>query len=273
MVIVFNKTIFLILIMVAMMVIIPAYAQTNTISLSTSKSTYNEGDTIVVSGKVSTIIISTPVTLQIFYQGNLVEIAQLDVAKDGTFSHTIIAKGPLWKNSGDYVVRALYGQGNISETTFSFFNKGSAPETPENFEVDAGKSGTFDVKYTIRGGTVKNMIVDPDIFALVVIINSTSDGAITLELPRNFIDAKKTNGSDDTYIILIDGIEVPYQETDTNSQSRTIKIEFVQGDSDIEIIGTFVVPEFGIIVGMILAVSLTIVIISNKRIVLTRFQN
>ncbi len=258
--------IFLTISILSVIFFIPVHAQNGSLlTISTSKNSYNEGDTIVISGKVSTIILSTPVTLQVFYKGNLVEIAQINVAKDGTYTHTIIAQGPLWKNSGEYIARALYSQGNIAETTFQFFNKGSAPETVDVFEVNTGKSGTFDIKYTIRGGTVKNMIIDSEIFALVVIIDSTSDGQITLELPRSFIDAKKTDGNDDTYIILIDGIEVQYQETKTDTQSRTIKIEFDQGDSDIEVIGTFIIPEFGIIASLVLIIGIMATIIMRSR--------
>ena len=147
---------------------------------------------------------------------------------------------------------------------FDFVTEKALSETTNNFEVDAGSSGTFDVEYTIRGGTVENMIVDSDIFALIVIIDSEDDGNITVDLPRDSIDAKKSNGSDDTYIILIDGIEVPYEEISQNSKQRTIKIDFEEGDSDIEIIGTFVVPEFGTIAILVLAIMIVSVIVLSR---------
>ena len=245
--------------------IIPAFAQTQEVlSVATSESTYEEGETVVISGEVTAIIGETPVTLQIFFESNLIEIAQLAVAQDGSYTHTINAEGPLWGNDGKYTVRASYGVGNIAETTFDFVTEKALSETTNNFEVDAGSSGTFDVEYTIRGGTVENMIVDSDIFALIVIIDSEDDGNITVDLPRDSIDAKKANGSDDTYIILIDGIEVPYQEISQNSVQRTIKIDFEEGDSDIEIIGTFVVPEFGTVAILVLAIMVVSVIVLSR---------
>lgn len=245
-----------------------AYGQSEPLlTLNTSKTTYEEGETITISGKVSAIIIGTPVTLQVFHEGNLVEIAQLEVAQDGTFAHTILAEGPQWKIDGEYIIRASYGQGNVAEVSFEFFTSKAEVITSEIFEADAGSSGTFDVKYTIRGGTVENMLVDSDIFAIIVIINSESDGSITLELPREFIDAKKSDGTDDTYIILIDGMEVPYEEISSNANSRTIKINFEEGDSDIEIIGTFAIPEFGILAIIVLLFSMVgIVLMRNVRI-------
>ena len=236
------------------------------ISVQTDDNNYDEGDTIVISGNISTVVGGTPVTLQIFTEGNLVDIAQIVVAQDGTYSHTVLAEGPLWNKQGDYIVRVSYGEGNIAESEFSYTPKSEKMETTTNFEVDAGSYGTFDVKYTIKGGTVKDMVVDSEIFALIVQIDATDEGTISLDLPREFIGAEKQNGKDDTFIILIDGVEVAYQESVVLSESRVITINFEQNDSDIEIIGTYVIPEFGSVVMIILIVGImaTVVITRNK---------
>ncbi|PIN95698.1 MAG: PEFG-CTERM sorting domain-containing protein, partial [Nitrosopumilus sp. CG10_big_fil_rev_8_21_14_0_10_33_7] len=78
----------------------------------------------------------------------------------------------------------------------------------------------------------------------------------SLKIPREALDAKKQDGTDDIFIIIIDGIEAPYQETVTDNGSRVITINFEQDDSDIEIIGTKIIPEFGTIAVMILAVGI-----------------
>jgi len=236
------------------------------ISVQTDDNNYDEGDTIVISGNISTVVGGTPVTLQIFTEGNLVDIAQIVVAQDGTYSHTVLAEGPLWNKQGDYIVRVSYGEGNIAESEFSYTPKSEKIETTTNFEVDAGSYGTFDVEYTIKGGTVKDMVVDSEIFALIVQIDATDEGTISLDLPREFIGAEKQNGKDDTFIILIDGVEVAYQESVVLSESRVITINFEQNDSDIEIIGTYVIPEFGSVVMIILIVGImaTVVITRNK---------
>ena len=241
------------------------FAQEPLISIQTDDKNYDEGDTIVISGNVKTVIGETPIILQLFTEGNLVDIAQLTVAQDGSFTKTFLAEGALWKKSGEYTVVASYQEHQI-ETNFSYTPKSKIVETTEPYEVDAGSHGTFDVNYTIKGGTVKNMVVDSEIFAVIVQIDATDEGTITLDLPREFIGAEKQDGKDDTFIILIDGIEVAYQETVVQSDSRVISINFEQGDSDIEIIGTYVVPEFGTIVMMVLIVGImaTILITRNK---------
>lgn len=242
-----------------------AFAQTNELlSVKTSENSYEEGDTIVISGNVTAVILDTPVTLQIFHEGNLVDIAQITVAQDGKFTHTMLAEGPLWQKDGKYILRASYGANYMVETNFEYNTKLSVIETTDIFEVDAGSYGTFDVHYTVRGATVKSMIVDPEVFALIVIVETQDDGSITLDLPRESIDAKN-DSTDDSFIILIDGVEVPYKEIVTDVDSRTITIEFEQGDSDIEIIGTSVIPEFGSIATLILIVGIvSIILLSSK---------
>ena len=258
--------IIVVFLILGMIITLPVFAQ-SLITVKTNSNSYKEGDTVVISGNVSTIIVGTPITLQIFSQGNLVDVAQFDVAEDGSYSYTIIADGPYWAKSGEYTVRALFGEDNIAETQFNFAPKSDVIAT-DIFEVDAGSYGTFDVNYSINGGTVKNMLIDKDIFALIVIIESENDGSITLEMPRDAFDAKKQDQTDDTFIIIIDGIEVPYQETVTNTNSRIITINFEEGDSDIEIIGTTIIPEFGTIAMMILVVGIITTIIVTKN----RFQ-
>ena len=240
------------------------FAQESLISVQTDDNRYDEGDTVVISGEVSTVVGDTPVTLQLFFEGNLIDIAQIKVAQDGTYSHTVIAEGPLWNKQGQYIVRVLYGEGNIAESEFDFTPKSESIETTTNFEVDAGSYGTFDVKYTIKGGTVEDMVVNSNMFTLLVQIDSIDEGTITLDLPREFIDAKKQDGKDEIFIILIDGIEAPYLESAVTSDNRTITINFEEGDTDIEIIGTFVVPEFGTIAMMIMIIGIIGIIFVSR---------
>ncbi|MFB5645985.1 MAG: PEFG-CTERM sorting domain-containing protein, partial [Nitrosopumilaceae archaeon] len=241
--------------------ILPAFSQTPAVpplEVSVSEEVYFEDDIIVISGQVNPIV-QGDVTLQFIRLGendeeSIVEIAQIEVAQDGSFSHTVKATGNQWQLEGNYVVRAFYGVDSVADVYFDFFKKGE--EASDIFEVEKpDQSGTFDIEYLIRGGNVTDIIVDQEFFELIVLIEPESDGAITLELPRTAIDAKKSDGTDDVFIVLIDGIEVPFTEMQNDPDTRTITIEFEETDSDIEIIGTFVIPEFGAIASLVLAVS------------------
>ena len=259
--------------MIALIPIGTAFASTSLISVETDDDNYEEGDTIVISGKVTTIIGDTQATLQLFKEGNMVEIAQIKISKDGNYSHTILAEGNLWQNQGEYIIKVTYGEGNIAETTFLFTPESEILDTTDIFEVDAGNSGTFDISYSIRGGTVLDISINEEIFGLVVKIDALDEGKLVLDLPRKYIDAEKQNGKDDVFIILIekqngDIIETTYDEETSYSEIRTISIDFEENDSKIQIIGTYVIPEFGTIVMIILTVGIMASILLTRN----RFQ-
>ncbi len=268
--------IFSILILLAFS-IFPVFAQNEEIpflTLQTDDNHYDEGDIVVVSGQISTVIVDTPIILQVLFQeSRVVEIAQFFPAQDGSYSHTIIAEGKLWKNEGEYVIRISHGTGNIAETTIFFTPNQEFLDTKDSFEVEIPNGGTFDIEYTINGGIVKDIILEPDNFTLRLIIEAPDEGTISLKLPRESIDAEKPNGQDELFIILIDDIQFPYEETETNEQSRLITINFEEKESEetistyeIEIIGTHVIPEFGTMAMLILLLGVitTIIITKNK---------
>jgi len=86
---------------------VSVFSQTpSLINVKVSDTSLEEGETIVISGAVTTIIMDAPVTVQIFYQENLIEIVQLQVAQDGSFTYTVSAQGAQWQEEGEYVVRA-----------------------------------------------------------------------------------------------------------------------------------------------------------------------
>ena len=66
------------------------------------------------------------------------------------------------------------------------------------------------------------------------------------------------------FIILIDDLQTPYDESKSFSEFRTITIDFEEGDSEIQIIGTHVVPEFGALVMIILMIGILSSILLTK---------
>jgi len=263
--------IFSILVILMILPVGNIFASGSLISVQTDDSTYDEGDTIVISGEIETIIGQTPVTMQLFNDGNMIEIAQITVSKDGNYSYTILAEGSMWQNQGEYIVKVTYGEGNIAETSFVYTPKSEVLTTTDIFEVNAGSSGTFDLSYIIRGGTLSDISIDENIFGLVIEINASDEGKIVLDLPRKYIDAEKQNGKDEVFIILIekqngDVVETTYKEETTHSEIRTISIDFEEGDSQIQVIGTYVIPEFGTIVMIILTVGImTSILLTRNR--------
>ena len=105
---------------------VPAFAQDTPsplLSVKVAKDTYSEGETIVISGNVRTVIADTPIIIQIIYKGNFIEVAQIAPAQDGSFTSTVLAQGPLWQNAGEYTIKASYSTDAASEATFNFLTE------------------------------------------------------------------------------------------------------------------------------------------------------
>ena len=241
------------------------------ISVSTSRDIYYENDIIIVFGKVTSILNELPVTIQLYHEDSLIAVDQVEIALDGTFATDFRAKGNFWKEDGTYIVRAFYTPEKIAEKTFQFFKKLSGG-TSSLFPVDIPNSGSFDLGYSIIGGEVRDIILNQDNYSLLTEINADSNGNIVLKLPRENIESKTNDGVDEIFIILIsktgldseDFVEVQFEEIETGPDFRTVRIQFEEDDRWIKVIGTYVIPEFGTIVTMILLIAVTTTIVMYK---------
>ena len=240
----------------------PAFAQIeDPIVVSTDKSSYVAGDIIVVSGEVKDLIGQAVSVIITSPNGNIVAIAQIDVSSDKTFSVEITAGGTM-KFDGTYTVSVTYGGlQRTAETTFDLSGAGVGPGPgPGGPTIDVEG---YPVGYSITGGSILSITADVDANSLIIEISTTSDGELTIILPRALIDAK-FNGDDDEFFVLVDAEEMDFDETKTDTH-RTLTIAFFDGSEEIEIIGTFVIPEFGAIAVLILAVAIiSIIVVSAK---------
>ena len=241
------------------------------ISVSTSRDIYYENDIIIVFGKVTSILNELPVTIQLYHEGSLIAVDQVEIALDGTFATDFRAKGNFWKEDGTYIVRAFYTPEKIAEKTFQFFKKLSGG-TSSLFPVDIPNSGSFDLGYSIIGGEVRDIILNQDNYSILIEFNAESNGNVVLKLPRESIESKTNDGVDEIFIILIsktgldseDFVEVQFEEIETGPDFRTVRIQFEEDDRWIKVIGTYVIPEFGTIVTMILLIAVTTTIVMYK---------
>ena len=241
------------------------------ISVSTSRDIYYENDIIIVFGKVTSILNELPVTIQLYHEDSLIAVDQVEIALDGTFATDFRAKGNFWKEDGTYIVRAFYTPEKIAEKTFQFFKKLSGG-TSSLFPVDIPNSGSFDLGYSIIGGEVRDIILNQDNYSLLIEFNAESNGNVVLKLPREDIESKTNDGVDEIFIILIsktgldseDFVEVQFEEIETGPDFRTVRIQFEEDDRWIKVIGTYVIPEFGTIVTMILLIAVTTTIVMYK---------
>ncbi len=107
----------------------------------------------------------------------------------------------------------------------------------ETMSVDV-EGNSFDVEYTVTGMTVTGVEADTDFISLIFTVDVTdSSGTLDITFDRSFFDST-FEGLDDDFIILADGDEPSFTETETTSQSRTLSIELPSGTEDVEIIGS-----------------------------------
>jgi len=255
-------------ILIASIGLAPAFGQSS-IVLATDKASYSEGDTILVTGEVSQLLGGYALSLTVVApNGNIVVIDQLTVGSDKKISTSFAAGGSLMKVEGTYTITVQYGdnKNNSATTSFEFGGVTEPVDQIASTVTDTTVSieGSNDlIGYEITGGKLLGIIPDVDSNSLIIYIDATDDGSLTLTIPRSVMDAT-INGGDDDFFVLIDGEEVDFDEI-TTSTDRTLTIAFSAGAEEIEIIGTFVVPEFGTIAAMILAVAIiSIIAISAK---------
>jgi predicted secreted protein with PEFG-CTERM motif len=266
----------------AVMGVVPAFADPTTqavqaggigsqqvlpIAVWTDNDTYTKQSVITVSGHVLNPITGQTVTLRVSdSQGNVVEIEQLTIDNNGNFQDKINAASPLWTSGGTYTVYAQYGsqQGLRSASTqFSLPGGGETSCTSTQLSVTVGNE-LHCIDYSVNGGSVLGASLSQLSKSLTVNIQADNDGQITLDIPRSVMDAK-SGDKDSSYVVLVDGEQIDQFTDSSTADTRSITIPFQAGTEKIEIIGTQIVPEFGPIAALVLAIAIvSIIAVSAK---------
>ena len=249
----------------------------SSIVVTTDKASYSMGETIVITGEVRDLY-GIPIGLIIKNDIAIVGLDQITVGADKKFRTEFVAGGTM-KTVGTYTIEVTYGnESRTATTSFEFTGvmedqtsgdqtSGDQITEQESIVTDTTISvqGSVDlIGYEITGGKLLSIMTDVDANSLIILIDATDDGSLTITIPRSVLDALLGDGSDDDFFVLVDGEEVDFDEI-TSSTDRILIIAFPAGTETIEIIGTFVIPEFGTIAAMILAVAIiSIIAISAK---------
>ena len=230
-------------------------------TVETDKSIYLDGEVIVITGEVEKHYTGTPVTVIVKSPiGNIVGVDQLTVNAEKKYSTEIKSGGSLMATSGTYTILVYYGSIERS-VTFELITSESSVEIISGTLLVADSSKS--VSYEITGGEILSITPDVDSVSLIVEINAVEDGSVTLIIPRTIFDSVE-NGQDAEVFVFVDNNEATFGELRT-SADRTITISFPAGAETIEIVGTYVIPEFGVIAAMILAVAIiSIIAVSAK---------
>ena len=255
-------------------------AENDGLVISLNKESYAPGETIIVTGSAIAAH-GGPVSLLIVSPaGNIIAIAQVTPDSENNFSQDFVTSiGGVWKETGMYIIKATDYYGN-TELQFEYGRMMSADvksstETPSGSgsesqmglgQIDQFSDTTnvftldgYDIFYKISGAKILKIIPDIDNTSLIIEIETSSDGELTITLPREVIDT-----NEGSFFVLVDDEETYYDYTST-SDSWTLTIPFYNGSETIEIIGTFVIPEFGTIAAIILAVAITSIIVLSAK--------
>lgn len=122
---------------------------------------------------------------------------------------------------------------------------------------------TFDVEYELKGDIIA-MAADKETISLLIATENVLDSQFKIKLPNELIRAENNE-----FAVLVNGFEVDYEVMNTDTTQLSFFIPAFT--EEIEIIGTFVVPEFPLGVILIFgAISGIILLIEKSKKILFR---
>ena len=239
-----------------------AFAMNVPLDIEVNGDTFDHDSTIVVNGQIGDIRSGTPVTVIVTGSTGVVTIEQITPSSDGSFSVSINTASPLMKYDGEYKIKATYGDRGINDVVYVTLEGGAVREAStssqdeEHHGYDAADF-TNELNYNISGGMVESITATGDDSLLVTIHDAEDGSELTITLPDDII----TPFNDGTFFVLVNGEE----SDDAEQNGNSITIPFDADTTEIEIVGTHVVPEFGTIAMIVLAVAIvSIIAVSAK---------
>ncbi|NWG37065.1 PEFG-CTERM sorting domain-containing protein [Nitrososphaera sp.] len=237
-----------------------AYAQTG-FTVATDNTEYSTGEDITVSGNVGRTPTGQPLLIQVYNpNGAVYRFDQVTVESDGSYTYTFRVGGNLGV-SGEYEVRVSYA-GATANTTFDFTSSTTGGWRTATLVIDGADE--HDILYQITGGSLTSLTGDSETATITAGITANNAGQLMLQLPRDIVDAIDANGDDLDYIVFVDELETTADD-DFGADTRTLTIDFEAGSEQVDIVGTTMIPEFGAIAAIVLAVAIVGIIVATTR--------
>ena len=124
---------------------------------------------------------------------------------------------------------------------------------------------TSTINYQVIGGQILDVSVNPSTFSLNIDLKANTAGTLSVQIPRDMMDAKKLDGTDEVYIVADDKSIATFNETKTSSY-RTLIISFPANTGKISIYGTTIVPEFPIALMAFVMAFIPVIFFSRRSI-------
>ena len=231
------------------------------LSIESNGVNFDHNSTIEINGQVGNMRSGTPITLIVTGSTGVVTIEQLTPSSDGSFAFSINTASPLMKYDGEYKIKATYGDAGINDVIVVTLEGGLVKQAPSHSGHEEGHHEAADftkqLDYNISGGMVESITATNDDSLLVSIHMADDNGELTITLSEDII----TPFNDGSFFVLVNGEE----SDDAYQMGNKLMIPFDSTTTDIEIVGTHVVPEFGTIAMIVLAVAIvSIIAVSAK---------
>ncbi len=235
-----------------------ANAQTTELTVETDANSYTTDDIITVTGQLTATNINQPILIQILDpQGNRDRVDQFNAAADGSYSYVFPGGGTM-NTDGEYTVLVSY-KTTDAETTFDFDSTDAGPGWRT---IQANINGTnHPIEYMISGSgnSLVGITGDVDTISLLATLSTQSNGTLSLRFDEMIFDA------DVDFVAFADEISIDDELPAGPGATNTIHISFEAGTEEIEILGDRIIPEFGAIAAIILAVAIVGIIVATAR--------
>ena len=224
------------------------------ITIWTDAKNYDHNSVITVNGFLRPENTFNPITFTVSNPiGNIVTIEQITPEPNGDFTLRLNTASALWKSDGSYIIKAQSGGETRVFKINVILTSGIIQQESRCGISEFSVNGNC-ISYSITGGIITGANLDTVKKSLKINIVSEDGGTLNVNPSSSII-----NG---IFMVQIDG-----KVWDNISiQGNSVTILFPEGTHEIEIIGTFVIPEFGHLAIIILAITITAMIVLNRKI-------
>jgi hypothetical protein len=267
-----------------------AHAQADSkITVNTDKEKYEfsypDPPIVIISGTISRDILSEGeyVVIQVLNpSGRMYRVDFTNVtASDGSFEYHMPIGGPIADISGDYKVLVTYRGNYQSETTFRYDTNSVIADYFCMMRLCTYEIILSNVTHVINyrmTGTITNVTADIESKSLILNVETgTSGGGLRIALPRELIRAEN-EGNDNSFVVFVDGKETVFEEiteaeqyyssldVDQNPEEyRLLSIAFENRVEQIEIVGTWIAPEFSsVAIALVMITSIASIVLWSR---------
>lgn len=247
------------------------YKEMFPLTVWTDSQFYDHHSTIKVNGYLNPENNVAPVLAVVTNPvGNVVTVQQISTDADGNFSFELKTESPLWTQNGDYVLKVQSGtETRQFKTKFTLVTSlaGSADCTSEKISVLANNGRIYCIPFKVTKGDVINTdgTLNSDKKTITLEITGNGIESVIFDIPRYILDSKSTAGDDSVFFVMSNGEMTEYQELESDSDSRQIKLDYPSAHkATFEIVGTHIIPEFGSVALLILIGSIISILVISK---------